>query len=853
MSVHEMAERFYDLFFEGSEKLTLREYLDHSFCDEVGIIDFSTDNINIAYHVNGKYFSPVNDGTFHTLFNYILETIVHPEDRAIYADALDPSVVLKHLENGKHPHFRFDHFRFKLLDGSYRWVEQALITGEEYGFKPGQVGFYIFDIQNAKMRESGHSGNESGMFVKHRDELTGLNRANAFFIIAQAAVKKQPTLDWAVASLDIAHFKLFVEWHGRDNGNVLLAHIGAIIDRFCSLCQGVGGYFGKDDFAFLFPYSEEGIQSLYDEIRAAIASFGLTAGFVPAIGIARLNDFGDIKDALDRASLASSKAKTDIRQRIQTYDPADQKRSEKEFRSMLEFMEALKRGEVTFFLQPQCRISTGKIVGAEALARWVKPDGGIVPPIDFIPALEKYGFIVDLDKHIWESVCLYQNELLSQGIEPIPISVNVSQVDLDLLDIYDIFVSLIERYRLSPKYIKIEITESAYASKAQAVAALVEKLRAKGFVVLMDDFGSGYSSLNMLSSLKIDVIKLDALFLNMGEEEKEKGIHILESVVNMAKSISLPMIVEGIETKEQKHFMEELGVRYAQGFYFYRPMPKEQFASLLAEKDLTDRRGFIAKHNEQFRLREFLDKNIYSDAMLNNILGPVGFYSWDGKNRIDIVRFNEQFYEAVGVPDFAERLDDIQRFMPPDDIPLFSSTLSEAMNNLLSGSEEVLHFYRTDGSLSTFLMKLYYLGDKEGTHRFYGSARDITHLAHLQKQVRTLSRYATETIVLVYEQEGRLSFEVLCHGLEKDWPLTPEQLQRELNDGSFFASYLDETTTESVKGQIRSVIASKAPTSGRLLVHLPNGKDWLLDMKISPAEEDSDKAKAVLTLHLPNE
>ena len=853
MTAYEMSVAFYDLFFHPEARLTLRDYLDHSFCDEMGEIDLKRDKFTMFYHVEGKYFSPSHDGTFSHLYPFILEHIVHPEDRDIYSSLMDPEHVLENLENSPERHFAFIHMRYKLQDGSWRYVEQAVISGKENGLPEGVIRFYVFDIHNAKVREKGQlTSDESNLFEKSRDETTGLYREKAFFAKIDAALKRRKKNDFAMLSIDIEHFKLFDEWYGRETGNFLLASIGTLLRKHAERLHGYAGYFGQDDFAFLCPNVMEEIEKIYADIRGLVLSFGFSVGFLPGVGVARLSDFKDARDAFDRASIAATRAKKDLKKRIYVYDVSMQAQSEKEYHQMLAFMEGLKNGEATFFLQPQVRLSNGKIVGAEALARWVKKDGTVVPPMEFIPVLEKFGFIADLDKVIWEQVVAWIKELVDRGIKPVPISLNVSQADIFLIDIPAFFKELLDKYQINPKYIKIEITESAYAQNMAVVDELVRDLRKMGFTLLLDDFGSGYSSLNMLSSVKVDVIKLDAQFLRLKNEDLKKGIHILESVVNMAKSIAIPMIVEGIETLEQKDFLEGLGCRYAQGFYFYRPVTKEAFAKMLCDEKSIDPSGFVVKINEQFRVREFLDKNIYSDAMLNNILGAVAFYAWEGGERVDIIRFNEQFYATVDVPDFQQRLTNIQRFMPEEDKPKLYYLLQEAMDKRLTGSTGVLHFYKTDGSLSTYIMKFYYTGDKEGSHRFYGSANNITNFATLQSYIKLITKYTSDTFIFLAQTDGKFKLTVAAHGLSEVTGLTMEELQDQLDDRSFY-KHFDSKADKAAIATIQNSVNENKPFSMPLRFTTKKGEHVRLHIRGDFIDDATYNVKYIITLRLWND
>ena len=783
---YEAAEAFYDLFFEERKHFSLRDYLDNSFCDEMAEVNLKQDTSRLLYHVEGKYLSPTSVAEYRALFEFARDYVIHPDDRGIYVELMDPDHIAERQANAKHPGFRFGHFRYKLTDGTYRYVEQVIISGRAYGLEDGVFRFYVFDVQNVYSRFAGQTPKEGHLFRSEVDDGTGLLTKASFEDQTQAAIDKLRGKSWCIVALDVEHFKLFDEWYGRAEGDLLIARIGSILHRYIQTHKGIAGYFGADDFALFVPYDQKGLENLYEQVRMTTLKFGFSAGFRPAFGIYMCRKGDNIRDAIDHATSATNRAKKDFRKRIHIFDPEIQIKAEEEYRVLLDCMRAMQNNEITFYLQPQCRISNRKIVGIEALCRWIKPDGTRIPPDVFIPVLEKYGFITDLDKYLWEKVVISLKHWLDAGHKAVPISVNVSRIDIATIDIADYFDKLCKKYGIDHHYIKIEITESAYTENTHAVSDLVSRLRDLGFLVLMDDFGSGYSSLNMLGTLSVDAIKLDAMFLNLDGDNFNKSVHIVESIVNMAKIISLPIIVEGVETQSQIDFLSSIGCRYVQGYYFYKPMPREEFEQLIQNSDMIDDRGFVSKSNEQFRLREFLDENVYSDAMLNNILGPVGVYTWKGEE-VNIVRFNQQFYEAVGVPDFAERLDNIARFCPKEDVPLLLELLRHAKENRLNGSTGVIHFYRTDGSLSTFFMNFYFLGDiEDGYSRFYCSCRDLTELSDLREQMSLIAETTNDTLVFLKIRNERQDMTVVANGLQNELGLTKEALQQELSNSSFW-------------------------------------------------------------------
>lgn len=240
--------------------------------------------------------------------------------------------------------------------------------------------------------------------------------------------------------------------------------------------------------------------------------------------------------------------------------------------------------EFCFYLQPKCNAVTGAIVGAEALARWNHPKYGVISPGRFVPALEQAGQISRLDVFVWRSVVRMLARWEREGRNLVPISVNVSMVDIDQMDVADTLTGLLNEYDVDARLLQAEITESAVARNLSKVESTIRKLHADNIAVLMDDFGSAYSSLNMLKDINVDVIKLDMKFIDLDEDNASKGLKIVESVVNMARKLRLLVIAEGAQTKQQVDQLLSVGCRYIQGYYFHEPLPVGRMEKLLAER-----------------------------------------------------------------------------------------------------------------------------------------------------------------------------------------------------------------------------------------------------------------------------
>ena len=245
--------------------------------------------------------------------------------------------------------------------------------------------------------------------------------------------------------------------------------------------------------------------------------------------------------------------------------------------------DALADNQFFVYLQPKYRIKDENLVGAEALVRWIHPELGFQAPDKFIPLFEKNGFITKLDQYIWDKTCALIREWDDKGHTPISVSVNVSRADIYNADLADILIEIVEKYDLAPSRLHLEITESAYTENPKQIIDTVSHLRELGFIIEMDDFGSGYSSLNMLNEMPIDILKLDMKFIQ-NETAKPNSQGILQFIIDLARWMHVSVVAEGVETKEQLKRLSEIGCDYVQGYYFAKPMPQAEFEKLLCNQ-----------------------------------------------------------------------------------------------------------------------------------------------------------------------------------------------------------------------------------------------------------------------------
>ncbi len=469
----------------------------------------------------------------------------------------------------------------------------------------------------------------------------GLRSRKQFFNMVDYRLQSEPG-EYCLIAIDIEHFKLYNKWYGRKAGDEFLAEFAAELKKYEENYNGIASYFGGDNFAILLPARAQLLEKLEKDLSAIALRIGDSLGFLPGLGVYYIEGREQKTiEMYDYAVEALSYVQGNFEKRTCYYNKGMTSKAEDELRVLSEARDALNEGQFIIYLQPKCRIKSKKIVGAEALIRWKHPIKGLVPPGVFIPILEKNGFISDVDRYVWELVCKQIREWMDRGIEPVPVSINISRIDILSMDVVKTINQLVEKYGIDKKYLKVEITESAYVENGNKVVDAVQNLRETGYTLLMDDFGSGYSSLNMLQQIEVDVIKMDMKFLDIDKEDMKKGLSILKSVISMSNEIDVPLIAEGVETEDQASFLGDMGVRFAQGYLYYRPMPAEDFTKLIEMDDNVDRRGIFSRSVDAEHLEEVIDKiiadriNSYNKVDIRKTRG--GFISYKARGMQELI------------------------------------------------------------------------------------------------------------------------------------------------------------------------------------------------------------------------
>lgn len=380
--------------------------------------------------------------------------------------------------------------------------------------------------------------------------------------------------------------------------------------------------------------------------------------------------------------------------------------------SLDDINQAFDNNEFCFYLQPKCNAETGAIVGAEALVRWNHPEYGLVSPGEFIPLLERESMVTRFDLFIWRSVCEMLSRWDGEGRNLVPVSVNVSMTDIEAIDVARVLGDLLDRFSIDARLLQVEITESAIAQNMDVVEETIRDLHARGIAVLMDDFGSAYSSLNMLKDINVDAIKLDMKFVDLNADNAVKGSKIIESVIDMAYQLRLSIIAEGAQTAEQVSKLRDLGCMYIQGYYFYRPLTVGKMEDLLEHrpddqhfwnisKDLmhrdyrmsTNGRSMLESSSLSAHIFDILNKGVAELSRLNLITGEYRTIKRDPKlPDVYADDFHDYCHALVS-----------ERIIHPDDAGEFlkHTRLSDLRDQLFSKKKSEFTYFRSEVEAKT--------------------------------------------------------------------------------------------------------------------------------------------------------
>ncbi len=407
------------------------------------------------------------------------------------------------------------------------------------------------------------------------DGLTGLYNKWGFFFEVQEILRKNPDKSYQIMCTNIRHFKLVNDLFGISAGDDLIKKIGSCLkEKGCP--NGLYGRLEADKFGIFLP--KECVKKVIDLILETEFCVSKSRSYSVHIdiGIYEIDDKTiPVSLMCDRADMALNTIKEDRGKHIAYFKETMREQMLQEQLLYVDLCRAIKNREMLIYLQGLFDTDK-KIVGAEALVRWNHPARGIISAGSFIETLEKNGLIVNLDRYVWELACEQLCKWKEKGKEELFLSVNISAKDFDCIDVCSELMFLVNKYGISPQKLRLEITETALMNDIDRNLKIIDELRQNGFIVEIDDFGSGYSSLNMLKDITVDIVKLDMKFLQKGKDEERSKI-ILQAMVELVQKLGMQVTVEGVETQEQFEFLQKYNCDIFQGFYLMRPIDADRF------------------------------------------------------------------------------------------------------------------------------------------------------------------------------------------------------------------------------------------------------------------------------------
>ncbi len=582
---------------------------------------------------------------------------------------------------------------------------------------------------------------ETALREAETDVVSGLYNKNAFLRRARQYLDEHPNGNYILMRWDIDNFKVFNDVYGTETGDEYLRRIGDYY-RSCGE-KHIGAIFcvryEADHFICLHETASFNANAVALELQAMLKKHPICAfDFTPRIGLYHITDNTlDVSLMCDRALLALRSIKNEFGVHYAWYANSMRDSLMREHEIVSEMKDALAEGQFQVYFQPQYNYMSGALIGAEALVRWHHPKGDVITPGEFIPIFERNGFIYELDSYVWEKTCELIKRWKSMQISmpPISVSVNISRKDLYQPDMVERICALPQKYGVDPAELHLEITESAYIDSPEQVVRVVTELQQKGFAVEMDDFGSGFSSLNTLKNVPVDMLKLDMEFLAHGAGGSRGGI-ILSSVVRMAHEIDLPVIAEGVETRQQAEYLKSIGCRYMQGYFFSKPVPADEFERLLmgstvSPVDQPDHGSGVDG------AANFMDMGAQTTLLFNSFVGGAAILEYSAGN-VAALRINDQFYEVSGIDrqKYTRYRYHLLECLTADSRTGFTAALDQAIaTGKESECEACALSMETDGDVIWAKCRFRYLTRKVESYLFYMSLENITERKNLEREL----------------------------------------------------------------------------------------------------------------------
>lgn len=531
--------------------------------------------------------------------------------------------------------------------GNDETTEQKALDLGAWDFvpKPYHANILLLRLKNVIVRSQFYLIREM-QYVYEHDPLTGLYNRTRFFMSTHKMLQYHTEQRFALVRFDIDNFHIYNTFWGEEEGDRLLCFLAELLRRMSQtveLCTY--GRISGDVFCICEPYDETIIRQQVEHACHELAHYNQEYLIEPIFGIYMITDIEErIESMYESATIAAKECQGQYRTCLRYYQPEMNQRILQEQTITNQMQHALDNREFVLYLQPKYNLKTEQPYGAEALIRWQHPEKGLLMPGTFIPVFERNGFIGKVDYYMWESACQLLHRWIKEGKSVAPISVNMSRVNLHNPNLVQLLTDLIAKYQVPPHLLNLELTESAYMDNPTVMEKTVLALQDAGFTIMMDDFGSGYSSLNTLKNIPVNVLKIDMKFLS-GDSDTVRNKCILTSVIRMAGWLAIPVIMEGVETRKQVEFLKSIGCGYVQGYYFAKPMPVADYESLVAGcnqspvESLSDNNDLISA--------TIWSTDPHIDLLFNSIKQPAAVYEYEN-NSFHALRVNTSYNHFFG-------------------------------------------------------------------------------------------------------------------------------------------------------------------------------------------------------------
>lgn len=418
-----------------------------------------------------------------------------------------------------------------------------------------------------------------------RDKLSGLYTIDYFFEYLKQIIPLDMGSERDAIVIDIEHFRLINEIYGRGVGDQILSQIGNYLQQILATLNAIACRAGADVF-YVYTIHQDDYQDLLAALQTVLAKVAKVGNIRIRIGVWQYVERDlDPESWFDRAKNACDRIGGNFTTSIAFYNSGLHSKHLREERLIRDIYDAIEHKDLKVYYQPKYAIQGDKphLRSAEALIRWIHPSLGFINPGDFIPLFESNGLIQMVDNYVWNEAAAQIRRWKDEFDFTVPVSVNVSRIDIYDPELENKFCWILEQNKLTPNEYMIEITESAYSDNAQGLIDVLSSMRSKGFRIEMDDFGTGYSSLGMLTELPIDILKIDMSFVrNMEKHEKNK--RMVELIIDIAKFLKVPCVAEGVETESQLQTLKRMGCDVIQGYYFSKPVPPEEFVKFIEKE-----------------------------------------------------------------------------------------------------------------------------------------------------------------------------------------------------------------------------------------------------------------------------